>query len=81
MTTIFTLKPSNKKIYRETISELSNGIISCQNKLPKKILFYILINVPRQDILDNEEITFFPVLLRYNCHKGLFKFKVHTMMI
>ena len=59
MTTIYTLKPSCNKIYREIISELSNCIISCQNKLPKKILYYLLINIPQQDILDNEEIIFF----------------------
>lgn len=35
MTTVFTLKSSNKK-YIEIILELENGIISCQNKLPKE---------------------------------------------
>lgn len=44
MTTVFTLKSCNKK-YIEIILELENGIISCQNKLPKKMLYYLLINI------------------------------------
>lgn len=55
MTTVSTLKSSNKK-YIEIILELENGIISCQNKLPNKILHYLLINISQQDILDYGEI-------------------------
>lgn len=55
MSTVSTLKSSNKK-YIEIILELENGIISCQNKLPKKILYYLLINISQQDILDYAEI-------------------------
>lgn len=54
MTTVFTLKSCNKK-YIEIILELENGIISCQNKLPKKMLYYLLINISQQDILDYAE--------------------------
>ena len=55
MTTVSTLKSSNKK-YIEIILELENGIISCQNKLPNKILYYLLINISQQAILDYGEI-------------------------
>lgn len=57
MTTVFTLKSSNKK-YIEIILELENGIISCQ-KLPKKMLYYLLINISQQDILDYAERNHF----------------------
>ena len=37
---------------REIISELANGIISWQNKLLRKILYHLLINISQKDILD-----------------------------